>query len=97
MSNDAASLGRLSTTNAQGAQSFPPALAAQLAGRNIAIALDRDPAGYRRGLTLHDLLGEPAGAARQDHFMGGHRLFDRIPARAVPVLYLRPSFPRETP
>lgn len=52
----AASLGRLSTTNAQGAQSFPPALTAELAGRNIAIAIDRDPAGYRRGLTLHDLL-----------------------------------------
>jgi hypothetical protein len=58
----AASLGRASTTNAQGAQSFPPALAAQLAGRNIAIAIDRDPAGYRRGLTLHDLLRERARA-----------------------------------
>jgi hypothetical protein len=58
----AAALGRLSTTNAQGAHSFPFALAAQLAGRNIAIPVDRDPAGYRRGITLHDLLGERARA-----------------------------------
>jgi hypothetical protein len=56
----AAALGRLSTTNAQGAHSFPPALTAELAGRNIAIAIDRDPAGYRRGLALHDLLRERA-------------------------------------
>ena len=58
----AAALGRLSTTNAQGAQSFPPALTAELAGRNIAILIDRDPAGYRRGLALHDLLRERARA-----------------------------------
>jgi hypothetical protein len=56
----AAALGRLSTTNAQGAHSFPPALTAELAGRNIAILIDRDPAGYRRGLHLHDLLRERA-------------------------------------
>jgi DNA primase len=56
----AAALGRLSTTNAQGAQSFPPELTAELAGRNIAILIDRDPAGYRRGLALHDLLRERA-------------------------------------
>jgi DNA primase len=58
----AAGLGRLSTTNAQGAQSFPPALTAELAGRNIALLIDRDPAGYRRGLTLHDQLRERARA-----------------------------------
>ena len=56
----AAALGRLSTTNAQGAHSFPPALAAELTGRNIAILVDRDPAGYRRGLALHELLDERA-------------------------------------
>jgi hypothetical protein len=58
----AAALGRLSTTNAQGAQSFPPALTAELSGRNVAVVIDRDPAGYRRGLTLHDLLRERARA-----------------------------------
>jgi hypothetical protein len=56
----AARLGRLSTTNAQGAQSFPPVLAAQLAGRKVAIIIDRDPAGYQRALTLHKLLHERA-------------------------------------
>jgi hypothetical protein len=56
----AAALGRLSTTNTQGANSFPPALAAELAGRKVAILIDRDPAGYRRARTLHDLLHERA-------------------------------------
>jgi hypothetical protein len=56
----AAALGRLSTTNAQGALSFPPALAADLAGRNLAIVIDRDPAGYQRARTLHDLLASHA-------------------------------------
>jgi hypothetical protein len=52
----AAALGRPSTTNAQGALSFPPALAADLTGRNLAIVIDRDRAGYQRARTLHDLL-----------------------------------------
>jgi hypothetical protein len=52
----AAALGRLATTNAQGALSFPPALATELAGRKLAIIIDRDPAGYQRARTLHDLL-----------------------------------------
>lgn len=56
----AAALGRLSTTNAQGALSFPPGLATELAGRNVAIVIDRDSAGYRRGRTLHALLFERA-------------------------------------
>jgi hypothetical protein len=56
----AAAHGRLSTTNAQGAHSFPPALADQLAGRKVAIVIDRDPAGYQRGLTLHELLHKRA-------------------------------------
>ena len=56
----AAALGRLSTTNAQGAQSFPPALAAPLTGCNVAIIIDRDPAGYQRGLTLYKLLHKHA-------------------------------------
>jgi hypothetical protein len=56
----AAVLGRLSTTNAQGALSFPNALAAELAGRQLAIVIDRDPAGYQRARALHDLLGPRA-------------------------------------
>jgi len=52
----AAALGRLSTTNAQGAGSFPPALVDQLAGRKVAVLIDRDPAGYRRARDLHGQL-----------------------------------------
>lgn len=58
----AAALGRLSTTNAQGALSFPPALAADLTGRNLVIVIDRDPAGYQRARALHDLLHADARA-----------------------------------
>jgi hypothetical protein len=58
----AAALGRLSTTNAQGAQSFSPTLTAELAGRNVAILIDRDPAGYQRGMILHDQLRDRARA-----------------------------------
>jgi hypothetical protein len=56
----AAALGRVSTTNAQGALSFPPTLAAELAGRNVAIIIDRDTAGYQRALILHELLHDRA-------------------------------------
>lgn len=52
----AAALGQVATTNAQGAQSFPPALVAELAGRNVAVIIDRDPAGYQRARTLHHQL-----------------------------------------
>jgi hypothetical protein len=49
-------LGQLATTNAQGSTSFPDELATQLAGRNIAIVIDRDDAGYTRALRLRDQL-----------------------------------------
>jgi hypothetical protein len=52
----AAHLGKLSTTNAQGANNFPHELADQLAGRNVAIIIDRDRAGYQRALVLRDQL-----------------------------------------
>jgi hypothetical protein len=49
-------LGQLATTNAQGAGSFPDELATGLAGRNIAIIIDRDHAGYTRALRLREQL-----------------------------------------
>jgi hypothetical protein len=52
----AAKLGRLATTNAQGAASFPPQLVSQLAGRRVAVVIDRDAAGYNRALGLHEHL-----------------------------------------
>jgi DNA primase len=56
----AAALDRVSTTNAQGAQSFPATLLAGLAGRRVAVVIDRDPAGYQRAYTLHDQLQSQA-------------------------------------
>lgn len=56
----AASRGLIATTNPQGAGAFAPELAAALAGRRVAIVIDRDRAGYQRGLTLHSLLAGTA-------------------------------------
>ena len=52
----AASLGRVATTNAQGAGHFPPELLAALAGRKVLVVVDRDAAGQQRGLALHAAL-----------------------------------------
>jgi DNA primase len=60
--DSAAGQGLTATTNPQGAGAFAPELAAGLAGRRVAIVVDRDRAGYQRGMTLHSLL---AGHARQ--------------------------------
>ncbi len=49
-------LGRLATTNAQGAASFPAELAHAFTGLNVAIAADRDLAGYQRAINLYDQL-----------------------------------------
>jgi len=53
-------LGKLATTNAQGANNFPPELAGALGGRNVAIIIDRDRAGYQRALALGDQLEDNA-------------------------------------
>jgi hypothetical protein len=52
----AAHLGKLATTNAQGANNFPPELAAALAGRDVAIIIDQDRAGHQRALGLCEQL-----------------------------------------
>lgn len=56
----AARLGKLATTNAQGATNFPPELAAALTGRDVAIIIDRDRAGYQRALALCEQLDDHA-------------------------------------
>ena len=56
----AAHLGKLATTNAQGANNFPHELAAALAGRNVAIIIDCDRAGYQRALALCEQLDDHA-------------------------------------
>ena len=50
------SLGRLATTNAQGAANFPAALVDAFTGLNVAIVADRDLAGYQRAINLHERL-----------------------------------------
>ncbi|MEE6140583.1 hypothetical protein SKC41_30265 [Mycobacterium sp. 050128] len=49
-------LGRLATTNAQGAANFPTGLVDAFTGLNVAIVADRDLAGYQRAINLHDRL-----------------------------------------
>jgi hypothetical protein len=46
-------LGRLATTNAQGAANFPDQLVARFHGLKVAIVTDRDLAGYQRAINLY--------------------------------------------
>ena len=55
-------LGRLATTNAQGASNFPAELIDAFIGLNVAVVADRDLSGYQRAINLHDRLH--AGAAQ---------------------------------
>lgn len=50
------SLGRLATTNPQGASNFPTHLVAQFQDLRVAIVADRDLTGYRRALALSQQL-----------------------------------------
>lgn len=54
----AAACGVISTTNPEGAGAFPAELARQLAGRRVAIVVDRDRAGFERGVALTALLAD---------------------------------------
>lgn len=56
-------LGLVATTNAQGAGSFPEVLAAQFAGADVRVVLDRDQGGAARGVELSEVL-TAAGAQR---------------------------------
>lgn len=49
-------LGRLATTNAQGAANFPGELVDDFAGLKVAIVADRDLAGYQRAINLYERL-----------------------------------------
>jgi hypothetical protein len=49
-------LGRLATTNAQGAANFPAELVDAFTGLNVAIVADRDLAGYQRAINLYERL-----------------------------------------
>lgn len=49
-------LGRIATTNAQGAANFPAELIDGFTGLHVAIVADRDLAGYQRAINLYDRL-----------------------------------------
>ena len=48
--------GLVATTNAQGSASFTPQLAQALAGAQVVVVLDRDEAGWARGIAAHQVL-----------------------------------------
>jgi hypothetical protein len=52
----AVSLGKIATTNAQGAHSFPTQLLTEFHGLHVGIIVDHDLAGYQRAITLHEQL-----------------------------------------
>lgn len=62
--DNAAAIGLISTTNAQGAGSFPEELAAVLAGGTVNVVADQDTAGYKRAAALHDLLVKRGSTVR---------------------------------
>jgi hypothetical protein len=83
----------VAATNTGGARSFTPELAAHFTGGRVRVVLDRDAAGWARGLTTHDQL-RAAGAAEvllllpaptapksdfTDHIEAGHGIGDLIP------------------
>lgn len=89
--DNAAALGLTATTNAQGAGSFPEELADVLAGAIVNVVADQDTAGYRRAVTLHDLLTSKGATVRillpavdddkadlTDHLEAGHGIGDLV-------------------
>ena len=54
--DNAIAAGLVATTNAQGAGSFPEELIDVFAGATVKVVVDRDAAGYKRGVTMHRLL-----------------------------------------
>jgi len=48
--------GLVATTNTQGADSFPAGMAEVFRGATVHVVLDRDQAGYERGVSLHQRL-----------------------------------------
>lgn len=84
-------LGLVATTNAQGSGSFPPELAEVFTDADVRIVLDRDDAGWTRGVALYELLQPLAAQVRlylpatveeksdfTDHVEAGHSLDDLV-------------------
>ncbi len=66
-------LGLVATTNTQGGRAFPTGLAEVLRGADVRVVLDRDDAGWDRGVGLHQQLTGVAATVR---------LFLPVPAAA---------------
>lgn len=62
--DNAAAVGLVATTNAQGAGSFPQELASVFAGAQVNVVADRDAAGYKRAAQLHELLASEGATVR---------------------------------
>jgi hypothetical protein len=60
----AGALRMVTTTNANGGGGFPPELAGEFSGARVHVVLDRDAAGWARGVTIHELLGPVAAELR---------------------------------
>lgn len=84
-------LGLVATTNAQGGGSFPAELAEVFTGADVRVVLDRDDAGWSRGVKLYELLQPLAQQIRlflprtleeksdfTDHIEAGHGVGDLV-------------------
>jgi hypothetical protein len=91
-------LGLVATTNTQGGRAFPPELAAVFRGAQVQVVLDRDDAGWDRGMTVHRLLTAvdatprlllPAPSAAKadftDHVESGEALDGLLPVHVEEV------------
>ncbi len=91
-------LGLVATTNTGGGRGFPGELAAVLRGADVRVVLDRDDAGWDRGVALHQHLGAveatvrlflPATTAPKsdftDHVDAGENLGDLVPVHVEEV------------
>lgn len=87
----AEALGLVATTNAQGAKSFAPELVEALRGAHVRVILDRDDAGWNRGVALHEQLAGVAASVQfflpatteaksdfTDHVDAGHGVEDLL-------------------
>lgn len=90
--DNAAALGVVATTNAQGANSFPDNLVELFDGAFVNLVADRDVAGYTRAQTLHKKLTAAGAVVRlflpavdepkadlTDHLDAGHSITDLLP------------------
>src|SRR5699024_10024879 len=57
-------LGEAATTNPSGAVSFKASQADELRGAHVVVVVDRDAAGYRRAVRLHELLADRVASLR---------------------------------